>query len=247
MDLLFRLSKDRKDKDGFSSIGKTKLFFTNDLPRRDNNYFFHTRKISQMNSGDTIYFSYDGYLVAKAIFEGEVKTDKERNKKFIQGHKVADIQLLNTSIKLNPEVIKGRGMRYINTKEIRDEIQRVLNEIFESTIYPDELENQTLSEGAKKQVIVNAYERSLKARQECIKHYGTKCFICGFDFEKKYGEIGREFIHVHHIKPLSEINEEYKVNPIQDLRPVCPNCHAMIHKKKPAYSIEEIKEIVKNV
>lgn len=114
-------------------------------------------------------------------------------------------------------------------------------------IYPDELENQTLSEGAKKQVIVNAHERNPKARQECIKHYGAKCFICGFDFEKKYGEIGKGFIHVHHIKPLSEINEEYKVNPIQDLRPVCPNCHAMIHKKKPAYSIEEIKEIIKNV
>ena len=111
-------------------------------------------------------------------------------------------------------------------------------------IYPDELENQTLSEGAKKQVVVNAYERNPKARQECIKHYGTKCFICSFDFEKIYGEIGKGFIHVHHVKPLSEINQEYEVNPIEDLRPVCPNCHAMIHKKKPAYSIEEIKSLL---
>jgi len=111
-------------------------------------------------------------------------------------------------------------------------------------IYPDELENQTLSEGSKKQVIVNAYERNPRARQECIKYYGSKCFTCGFDFEKKYGKIGRGFIHVHHIKPLSEINEKYEVNPIQDLRPVCPNCHAMIHKKKPAYSIEEIQSLL---
>jgi len=113
-----------------------------------------------------------------------------------------------------------------------------------SIIYPDELEKQTLSEGAKKQVIVNAYERNPKARKECIKYYGTKCFICGFDFKERYGEIGKGFIHVHHIKPLSEINEEYEVNPIQDLRPVCPNCHAMIHKKKPAFSIEEIKSLL---
>jgi len=118
---------------------------------------------------------------------------------------------------------------------------------FDKIIYPDEIEKEVLSEGAKKQVIVNAYERNPKARHECIKYYGTKCFICCFDFEEKYGEIGRGFIHVHHIKPLSEINEEYEVNPIEDLRPVCPNCHAMIHKRQPAYSIEEIKEIIKNV
>ena len=241
MDLLFRLSK---DMDGFSSIEETKSFFSEILPKRDNNYFFHTKKISQMNRGDTIYFSYDGYIVAKATFDGEIITDKERDENFIEGHKLKNIQIINSSKKLDTKIIKGRGMRYIKTEEIQQEILRALNNITTQIIYPDEIENQTLSEGAKKQVIVNAYERNPKARQECIKYYGTKCFICGFDFEKKYGEIGKGFIHVHHIKPLSEINEEYKVNPIEDLRPVCPNCHAMIHKRKPAYSIEEIKSLL---
>jgi 5-methylcytosine-specific restriction protein A len=60
-----------------------------------------------------------------------------------------------------------------------------------------------------------------------------------------YGEIGKNFIHVHHVKPLSEIDEQYKINPIKDLRPVCPNCHAMLHKRKPAYSIEEIQDKIK--
>ena len=116
-----------------------------------------------------------------------------------------------------------------------------------NTVYSDEIEVDNLFEGSKIQITVNDYERNSKARQECIKHYGTKCFICDFNFEKTYGEIGKNFIHVHHVKQLSEINEEYKVNPIQDLRPVCPNCHAMIHKRKPAYSIEEIKSLlVKN-
>lgn len=115
---------------------------------------------------------------------------------------------------------------------------------FDKVVYPDEIENKVLSEGAKKQVIVNAYERNQKARQECIKYYGAKCYICNFDFEKKYGEIGKGFIHIHHKKPLSEINEEYEVDPIQDLIPVCPNCHAMIHMKKPAYSIDEIQSLL---
>jgi predicted HNH restriction endonuclease len=112
-------------------------------------------------------------------------------------------------------------------------------------IYPDEVESSTIIEGAKKQVTVNAYERSPKARAKCIEEYGYKCYICDFDFEKIYGELGRSFIHVHHIKPLSEIKDTYTINPIKDLRPVCPNCHAMLHKRVPAYSIEEIQSRMK--
>jgi len=134
-------------------------------------------------------------------------------------------------------------MKYIDTDEWQKEINRVINqELIE--IYPDDIEDKNLFEGAKKQITVNAYERSSQARKECIEHYGTKCSICNFDFEKNFGDIGKGFIHVHHVKPLSEINEQYKINPIEDLRPVCPNCHAMLHKKIPAYSIEEIRNFI---
>jgi 5-methylcytosine-specific restriction protein A len=113
-------------------------------------------------------------------------------------------------------------------------------------LYPDEIDDTTsnILEGAKKQIIVNAYERSSKARNECIEKYGYKCSICSFDFQKTYGEIGKNFIHVHHLKELHKIQGDYEVNPIKDLRPVCPNCHAMLHKKKPAYSIDEIKNYI---
>jgi 5-methylcytosine-specific restriction protein A len=63
---------------------------------------------------------------------------------------------------------------------------------------------------------------------------------------KIYGEIGNGFIHVHHVVELASVKDEYKVNPVDDLRPVCPNCHAMLHQKKPAYTIEELKSIIKN-
>ncbi len=240
MNVLFRLSQ---NVEGFEDIEKTKDFFKNVLPKRDNDYFFHTKKISKMNQGDTIYFAYNGYLVAKAIFEGQIIKDEKRDEKYTKGHKLSDIQIINSSTKLDRKIIKGRDLNYIKSKEIQDEIQRAINEIHKTIVYPDEIEKETLSEGAKKQVVVNAYERNPKAREKCIKHYGTQCFICGFDFEKNYGEMGKGFIHVHHIKPLSEINSEYEVDPIQDLRPVCPNCHAMIHKKRPAYTIEEIQKL----
>jgi 5-methylcytosine-specific restriction protein A len=69
--------------------------------------------------------------------------------------------------------------------------------------------------------------------------------VCDFNFEAKYGEIGSGFIHVHHLTPLANIGKEYEVDSIRDLRPVCPNCHAMLHKKYPPYSIEELKSICK--
>lgn len=100
-------------------------------------------------------------------------------------------------------------------------------------------------EGASKLITVNAYERNSQARNACIKHYGAKCIICDFVFQEKYGEIGKDFIHVHHIKPLGEIGAEYQVDPINDLCPVCPNCHAMLHMRKPPYSLNELRAILK--
>ena len=106
---------------------------------------------------------------------------------------------------------------------------------------PEEVDS-SLFEGAKKQVLINSYERNNIAREKCISFYGTCCSICNFSFEKTYGPVGVNYIHVHHIIPLSEINMEYEVDPISDLRPVCPNCHAMLHQKSPAYTIEEMKK-----
>jgi hypothetical protein len=107
---------------------------------------------------------------------------------------------------------------------------------------PDEVTDaDILYEGAKRQVSVNAYERNPEARQKCISHYGTSCFVCGFDFTTAYGKVGQGFIHVHHLQQLSDISEQYVVDPINDLRPVCPNCHAIIHRRRPPYSIDEVK------
>lgn len=115
-------------------------------------------------------------------------------------------------------------------------------------LFPDELElGQKYVEGARKQVRVNAYERDPRARKKCIEHYGFNCFVCGFNFEKKYGEIGKSFIHVHHLKPLALTDGEYEIDPIDDLRPVCPNCHAMLHRPENILSIEELQSKLKAI
>ena len=102
-------------------------------------------------------------------------------------------------------------------------------------------EKTQLSEGAVYHVTVTAHERNPEARKRCLAHYGTSCVVCGLDFKARYGPVAEGFIHVHHIRTLSEIGKEYTVDPIKDLRPVCPNCHSVIHLKAPPYTIGELK------
>ena len=101
-------------------------------------------------------------------------------------------------------------------------------------------------EGAIRSINVNAYERSAAARSKCILHYGCKCAACGIILSDIYGEIAQGYVHVHHLRQLSEINAEYQVDPIQDLRPLCPNCHAIIHLSNPPRTIDELKAFIKD-
>lgn len=110
---------------------------------------------------------------------------------------------------------------------------------------PEEVNpSEIFMEGAVSRVLVNIYERNPAARRVCIEHWGHQCAICNFDFGKIYGEIGRGFIHVHHVKPLYEIGDLYEVDPINDLLPVCPNCHAMLHRTNPSQKVEALRQIV---
>ena len=106
--------------------------------------------------------------------------------------------------------------------------------------YPED--DEKLYEGALVKVMANKYERNQKARRECVAKKGYQCLVCGRDFEATYGEIGKNFIHVHHLTPISSIGQEYELNVDTDLAPVCPNCHYMLHRKDPPYTIEELKE-----
>lgn len=108
------------------------------------------------------------------------------------------------------------------------------------------LVNKDYKEGKVILTSVNRFERDTKAREECIRIYGYKCFVCGFDFEKVYGDVAKHRIEVHHLIPLSQIRKNYSVNPEMDMRPVCSNCHSVIHLRTPPYSIDELKQMLNN-
>ncbi|MDD4439237.1 MAG: HNH endonuclease [Tissierellia bacterium] len=133
--------------------------------------------------------------------------------------------------------------------KLRDELAQALEELnlVEEQNLPsveEELTSIVLEytpEGKKYTYYTTRYERSSKNRNEAIKIHGTICQGCGFDFEKTYGEIGKNYIEVHHVKPLYEENDIVEINPATDLICVCANCHRMIHRRK--YSILTLKEL----
>lgn len=118
--------------------------------------------------------------------------------------------------------------------------------MFLSLLYVENITDNYEEEGARTSVNVNKYERSRVNRELCLMANGYSCKICGFNFESRYGSLGRGFIHVHHRVPVSKMGGSYTINPITDLIPVCPNCHAMLHRNNPPIEPESLTEIIRN-
>ncbi|WP_431622724.1 HNH endonuclease [Enterobacter hormaechei] len=163
---------------------------------------------------------------------------------------IIGIAVLNiTGVMLKPENFNG-GLNSKCFRLLIDQGFEIVqkeedNEQPAITIFPDELPPQSVfTEGAATQVTVNRYERDRKARQAALAWHGCLCKVCGIDMMRVYGEIAKDFIHIHHLIPLSDIKDNYSLDPKKDLIPVCPNCHAMLHRRNPPFSPEELKSII---
>ena len=129
-------------------------------------------------------------------------------------------------------------------QKLIDYVRRIAKEIHEFQRTADERKySGTFGEGGRKRVTatIDVIKRSAAARQACLEHFGCKCQICGFKFEDRYGELGKDFIEVHHIDDLAQRTDYADTDPEKDLIPVCSNCHRMLHRKRPAYKPDEIK------
>jgi 5-methylcytosine-specific restriction protein A len=98
------------------------------------------------------------------------------------------------------------------------------------TVSEEVSDDPDLWEGATRQIRVNTYERSPEARRKCLDIHGHECAACHRSLVDTYGPLAERLIDVHHVRPLSSIGAEYRIDPERDLRPVCPNCHAVIHR-----------------
>ena len=108
---------------------------------------------------------------------------------------------------------------------------------------PTSYEKAVFREGALFDVVQSRRERDPAVRAACLDAHGYACSVCGFDFARRYGPLGARFTHVHHLKPLAD--GECEVDPVEDLRPVCPNCHAMLHRRSPPLSLDELLALLR--
>ncbi len=198
-----------------------------------------------------------GTIVSESFAERHWDSEKAKN-----GDTVNYVQILFDSLSEEPvldeEMLasgKLGGFDWFPQKsgnyipeEIAEELESVWSQLTGSAYIPPESPeiSKALFEGSKKQTSVTSYERNPEAREKCLKHYGYQCRVCGLSFAERYGEIGKGFIHVHHLVNVSSKGHEYEIDPINDLRPVCPNCHAMLHKRTPPYTIAELKGMIRN-
>lgn len=185
----------------------------------------------------------------KELWKDEEKYEQSKEWDYTRLHLVDEVDTEELSfIKLREHGLKGNIQGSMKlTGELRDYIMAFFKRDLTDGFYPDEV-SKLLEEGNRTTVTVNVYERNPIARKQCIEHFGIQCQICQMNFEDTYGEVGKDFIHVHHIIPLHQIQQDYIVDPIKDLIPVCPNCHVMLHRKENGtyLSIDQLRERLRN-
>jgi 5-methylcytosine-specific restriction protein A len=212
--------------------------------------------------GDVFFIIAVGKSKKKGIFCSGVVNDLMVNMpSLISNKKVTNRIIGNINLLLNPDIDEILDLNYLNKKypeqkwspqncgiTIKEKYTNSLINSWEELIgknksYNTKLINKEFWEGSIQEKLFTSFERNINARNECIKINGHVCKICGINLEDMYGEIGKNFIHVHHITFHSSIKKKHKIDPENDLITVCPNCHSMLHRKiRGEYlTVEELK------
>ncbi|MEI7590594.1 MAG: HNH endonuclease [Deltaproteobacteria bacterium] len=220
-----------------------------------------------IKTGDRIFFAKVGEEPRGIVGSGYATTSVYSAAKWDDDNKIGNCIRFDFDVLLNPfenkileisELKKGNLASQSWTPQsacsikadILDELETVWSnfvnaqkKVVQESLSEEEKSNEYI-EGGSNDVLVTKYERNKQARNECILHHGYSCTVCSINFEEKYGEIGKNFIHVHHLTPIALHASEHAIDPIKDLVPVCPNCHAIIHRQDPPYTIQNVKEMI---
>lgn len=171
-------------------------------------------------------------------------------------YSIEELLMMSAKIKSDEDILAG-PYGYISSKAIEAyirfyaqkhnvDLDAISNPDVSSTPQLDEEEEEKQRlEGRMTESKVLRRQRNRQARQQCLEASGYKCYICGFDFEKTYGEIGKGFLEVHHKRPISTYEEEHEI-PQSELVALCSNCHSMVHRRKEAMDVDELKNLVQN-
>jgi len=87
--------------------------------------------------------------------------------------------------------------------------------------------------------LIRQAKQAALARDGCLR-----CACCRFDFEKTYGELGKDFIEGHHLKPVSSLHTDGEITRVEDIALVCSNCHRMLHRRRPWLGTEHLTQLL---
>jgi hypothetical protein len=253
----------------FVKLGKTKFktldlvreFFLETVPRRSPPGKFRVTAGHFAQDGlqidEQIVFTYDARVVLTARAGSGVipNDDEERNEYPIYfvidlatlrqtSHDLYEVQRLYNSLAGTDVGLVGQNWNRLSDSVHTAKVWTLIRGPSDFPLAEEVGASELVVEGAVREIKINAYERSSEARKACLKHHGPSCAVCGFDFGAVYGPMAQGFIHVHHLKQLSTIAKEHSVDSIADLRPVCANCHAIIHLHGGCRRIEEVRTMV---
>ena len=106
-----------------------------------------------------------------------------------------------------------------------------------------------ISEGRIEMVKKYAKKRSKALRDAAVKYYTRnghiECCACSLEFSSHYGAIGKNYIEIHHLNPICEYDGEVRLDldeAIRELRPLCANCHRVVHLHNPILSIQAVQD-----
>lgn len=96
-------------------------------------------------------------------------------------------------------------------------------------------------------------KRSRRLTQLARKYYMRDnkiwCAGCNFNFDDFYGKHAAGYIEIHHLKPIHTYDtkdmEQGLDRALQNLSPLCSNCHRMVHRDSRALlGIPELRDLV---
>lgn len=213
----------------------------------------HTKRILYFGSWDHERKEDGGELIFSLDWEYHSNGSKSKGFKQSSDHiDLIEFQKYKlktfTMIAKNPAVVSPIKIKRI-VEGVRGGHLRIVDGNYYSYAEPSDV-TQRISprplymEGALNIGMQSFRERNPEARKACLEIYGFACRVCEFNFKEGYGKLGAGYIHVHHLELISKKDGVHEVNPTRDLRPVCPNCHAIIHKRKIPYTINEMRQMI---
>ena len=191
----------------------------------------HEKVLAQIQSSSNEFSDLRLEIDGLKISDGEQKLSEAPNLCF-------EVEVLTTESSLRLGLVNEKEEKLIEFAiTLLISVLPIVDNIYRN---PDEVVG--FPEGSISQVSVNKYERDPRNRRIAIELHGKSCQVCDFNFSNFYGDLGENYIVVHHRVPLSAMGADYTVDPLNDLATVCANCHAMLHVTDPPLSINELKD-----